>query len=63
MTEKKLFYRDPSGLLHEIGSMSAAEREYRDKYGAGIPAEALVNVEVKILNNEVNDDAGNQNNS
>lgn len=66
MTEKKLFYRDPAGLLHEIRtengsvsqqSMNQAVREYRDKYGSGIPLSALVHVEVKILNNEVNDDA------
>jgi hypothetical protein len=66
MIEQKLFYRDPAGLLHEIRtengsvsqqSMNQAIREYRDKYGTGIPVAALVRAEVKINNDEVNDDA------
>jgi hypothetical protein len=64
--QQRLFYSDPAGLLHEIRtengavsaqSMNQAVREYRDKYGTGIPVAALVHAEVKILNNEVSDDA------
>lgn len=63
--EQRLFYRDPAGLLHEIRtengavsvqSMNQAIREYRDKYGSGIPLRDLVHAEIKIID-EVNDDA------
>ena len=62
--QQRLFYRDPAGLLHEIRtengavsaqSMNQAVREYRDKYGSGIPLSDLVHAEIKIID-EVNDD-------
>lgn len=57
--EEKLFYRDPSGLLHEIRTtnglvhqrdMNTAVREYRERHGAGhgIPVQDIITAKVKI---------------
>ena len=60
--EEKLFYRDPSGLLHEIkttngsvnpSDMNAAIREYKERHGAGkgIPVQDIITAKVKIHEN------------